>query len=67
MWRGTVGQGLTQKKYDMERRKFLQKSGGAGAGMMVAGRLRGAMSSGGAMGGPDFPVVRIPEAAGEYR
>jgi uncharacterized protein len=46
----------------MQRRKFLQQGVLAGAGMVVAGRLRGAVS-----GGADFPVVRIPEARRKFK
>src|SRR5580698_6115396 len=45
----------------MRRRKFIQQSMLAGAGVMATGRVRGAMV------GVDFPVVRTPEARRKFR
>src|SRR5215471_18367773 len=49
----------------MKRRKFLQHSMLASAGMMISGK----MMAGDAAGVPDaeFPVVRIPEAQRKFK
>src|SRR5579859_6965995 len=49
----------------MKRRKFLQQSMLASAGVMVAGRGLG--RDGESVAGVDFPVVRVPEARRKFK